>query len=98
MLPRSRLASWQQSFAIIMKSHAMKYKQTKVTFDKVMPWLAGAGFALGHIAVTSNCTLTTQGRCISCGSCVIALGSIVAWAKLKKRRNDFFVENRDVYK
>jgi len=74
----------------------MKHEQTKVTFDRVMPWLAGAGFALGHIAVTSNCTLTTQGRCISCGSCVIALGSIVAWAKLKKRRNEFFIEDRDI--
>lgn len=76
----------------------MKHEEIKVSFDKVMPWLAGAGFALGHIAVTSNCTLTTQGRCISCGSCVIALGSIVAWAKLKKRRSEFFVESKDVYK
>ena len=74
----------------------MKHEEIKVTFDRVMPWLAGAGFALGHIAVTSNCTLTTQGRCISCGSCVIALGSIVAWAKLKKRRSEFFVEDRKV--
>jgi len=68
----------------------MKATDNKVIFYKVMPWLAGAGFALGHIAVTSN-TLTTQGRCISCGSCIVALGSIVAWAKLKKRRDDFFI-------
>lgn len=77
-----------------MKSYPMKHEDKKLTFEKVMPWMAGAGFALGHIAVTSNCTLTTQGRCISCGSCIIALGSIVAWAKLKKQKNVFFVEHR----
>lgn len=69
----------------------MELKNSKLNFRKIMPWMAGAGFALGHIAVTSNCTLTTQGRCVSCGSCIIALGSIVIWARLKKHRNDFFI-------
>ncbi len=69
----------------------MKQKKNKSTFNKVMPWMAGAGFALGHIAITTNCTLTSQGRCSTCGSCVIALGSIVAWATLKKRRDDFYI-------
>ena len=76
----------------------MKQENKTVTFNKIMPWMAGAGFALGHIAVTSNCTLTTQGRCISCGSCIIALGSIVAWAKLKKHRDDFFIDDQGISK
>jgi len=76
----------------------MKPKNNKLTFNKIMPWMAGAGFALGHIALTSNCTLTTQGRCISCGGCIIALGSIVAWAKLKKRGDDFFIGDQEVFK
>ncbi len=73
----------------------MKQKNNKLslntTMTKIMPWLAGAGFAVGHVALSTNCTLTTQGRCISCGGCVIALASIVAWAKLKKRNDDFFI-------
>lgn len=76
----------------------MKQENSKITFTKIMPWMAGAGFALGHIAVTSNCTLTTQGRCISCGSCIIALGSIVAWAKFKKPHGDFFITDQEVSK
>ena len=76
----------------------MKQDNKNITFNKVMPWVAGAGFAIGHIAVTSNCTLTTQGRCISCGSCIIALGSIVAWAKLKKHRDDFFIDDQEASK
>lgn len=71
-------------------------KQTlKLNFSKAMPWMTGAGFAIGHIAVTSNCTLTTQGRCVSCGSCVIALISIVSWAKFKRKNNDFFIAEQD---
>lgn len=69
----------------------MRQENDKLTLNKIMPWVAGAGFALGHIAVTSNCTLTTQGRCISCGSCIVALGSIVVWAKFKKPRKEFFI-------
>lgn len=52
---------------------------------RALPWLAGAGFALSHIALTSNCTVPKQGRCSTCGSCVVALGAIVAWAMLKRR-------------
>ncbi len=66
-------------------------KKEKNKFNKIMPWLAGAGFAVGHVALSTNCTLTTQGRCISCGGCVIALASIVVWAKLKKNKDDFFI-------
>jgi hypothetical protein len=69
----------------------MKQNKNKSTISKIMPWMAGAGFAIGHIAVTSNCTLTSQGRCSTCGSCVIALGSIVIWATFKKRRDDFYI-------
>ena len=52
------------------------------------PWLAGAGLALGHIATTSNCTLPQQGRCSTCGSCIIALGVLVGWAVIKNKKDD----------
>ena len=60
------------------------------TLKKLLPWLAGAGFALGHIAATSSCTLPREGRCATCGGCVIALGSLVAWAVMKKKSGDDF--------
>ena len=56
------------------------------------PWLAGAGLALGHIATTSNCTVPQQGRCSTCGSCIIALGALVSWAVIKNKKDD------DLYK
>jgi hypothetical protein len=60
---------------------------------KVAPWAAGAGIAIGHILTSSNCTIPKQGLCSTCGSCVIALGSLVAWAMIKKRQgNDFYSE------
>lgn len=58
--------------------------------EKALPWLAGAGMALGHAAVSSNCTLTAQGRCTACGSCIVVVGSLVTWAMAKKRRGDDF--------
>lgn len=58
--------------------------------EKALPWLAGAGMAVGHAAVSSNCTLTAQGRCTACGSCIVVVGSLVAWAMAKKKRGDDF--------
>jgi len=56
--------------------------------------LVGVGMALGHIATTSNCTLPQQGRCSTCGSCVIALGTLVAWAVLKKSKDSDLYQKR----
>lgn len=50
----------------------------------VLPWLAGAGMALGHTLTASNCSIPKQGSCSVCGSCVLALGSLTAWALLKQ--------------
>ncbi len=63
--------------------------------NRATPWLAGAGIAVGHIAVSSNCTIPQQGRCGTCGSCIVAIGSLVAWAMVKKRQGgDFFTDDR----
>ncbi len=51
----------------------------------VLPWLAGAGMAFGHTLTASNCSIPKQGSCSVCGSCVLALGSLTAWALLKRR-------------
>ena len=58
--------------------------------NKSMPWLFGAGIAAGHLLTASSCTLPQQGRGAVCGGCVVALGSLVGWAMLKKRQGDDF--------
>ena len=58
--------------------------------NQSMPWLFGAGIAAGHLLTASSCTLPQQGRCAVCGGCVVALGSLVGWAMLKKRQGDDF--------
>lgn len=57
---------------------------------KALPWLAGAGIAGGQILVASNCSVTSQGRCSACGSCVIAIGSLVSWSYLRRNQADEF--------
>jgi hypothetical protein len=58
--------------------------------QRLLPWLAGAGMALGHAAVSSNCTIPQQGRCAACGSCILVVGSLAAWAMARQRRGDDF--------
>lgn len=63
----------------------MKPVQWVKRHEKLLPWAAGAGFAVSHIVIASNCTIPKEGRCSSCGGCVVALGAIVAWAVYKKK-------------
>lgn len=51
--------------------------------DRVLPWGAGAGFALGQITLASRCTVPLIGKCAGCAGCVIALASLVGWASLR---------------
>lgn len=63
--------------------------------EKTLPWLFGAGIAAGHLMTASNCTIPQQGKCAVCGGCVVALGSLVSWAVLKKRQGDDFYSRND---
>ncbi len=65
---------------------------------KLLPWLTGAGLAVGHITLSSNCTLPRNGQCSTCGSCVLALGVLVSWALLKKRSGNsvYLLEDKRV--
>lgn len=72
----------------------MKNKSKRVFFVEkskaLLPWAAGASFALGHIAVT-QCTLPKQGQCVLCGGCAFAITGLVSWAIYK----DKFAQNDD---
>jgi len=58
----------------------VKLKQLK----QLAPWVAGASMAVTHIAMSSNCSVTREGRCNTCGSCAVALIALVSWAVMKK--------------
>ena len=69
------------------------HKRIPAVLVKALPWLAGAGFATGQILASTNCTIPEQGRCSTCGSCVIAVGSLVVWAVARNRdKDDFFID------
>ncbi len=78
-----------------MNNNSPEQDCQKTPLQQVLPWLAGAGFALSHIALTTNCTVPREGRCSTCGSCVVALGGIVAWAVLKGKPADADVDAAD---
>jgi len=70
-------------------------EQTINPYQKILPWLAGVSFAVSHIVIESNCTLPKEGRCASCGGCIIALSGIVTWAVYKKREGRVFYQGND---
>jgi hypothetical protein len=71
-------------------------KEVNALAEKTLPWLFGAGIAAGHLITSSNCTIPQQGKCAVCGGCVVALGSLVAWAVVKKKSgNDFYSQRYD---
>lgn len=63
--------------------------------EKLLPWMAGAGFAVGQIIISTNCTVPQQGRCSSCGGCVVAVAAIVGWALHKKKHGNGFYDDDD---
>ncbi len=76
----------------------MKKIQWQKRHEKLLPWVAGAGFAVSHLVIASSCTLPKEGRCSTCGGCVVALAAIVTWAIYKKREdkkegNEFYEKN-----
>lgn len=70
--------------------HLKNNSEPNALLNQTMPWLFGAGIAAGHLLTASSCTLPQQGRCAVCGGCVVALGSLVGWAVLKKHQGDDF--------
>lgn len=56
--------------------------------QRLLPWGAGAGFAVGQMGLTTSCTVITQGQCVGCAGCVVALVSLVSWGALKDDSED----------
>ena len=58
-----------------------------VDIQKLLPWMAGSGVAMGQAWLATACTLPTVGKCAGCGSCVVAVATLSSWA-LKRRQAD----------
>lgn len=73
----------------------MQRHESQSVTDKLIPWVASAGLAVSHLVIASQCTVPSEGRCATCGGCVVVLGGIVSWALYKKKdRNVFYEEHR----
>jgi hypothetical protein len=56
--------------------------------DKVGPWLTGSGIAAGQAFLATGCSVPKIGKCVGCGSCVVAVVTLTGWAlKNRKARN-----------
>jgi len=72
----------------------MKQQSLLKKSEKLLPWVAGAGFAVSHIVASTNCSIPKEGRCSTCGGCVVALAAIVTWAVHKKKQGSTFYDDR----
>ncbi len=55
--------------------------------QKLAPWMAGSGIAMGQALLATACSLPTVGKCVGCGSCVVGVATLCSWA-LKRRKAD----------
>lgn len=54
-------------------------------WQRMMPWLAGSGMAMGQAALATACSLPTLGKCVGCGSCVVGVATLYGWATKRKQ-------------
>lgn len=78
-----------------MDKPASKTWKSSKQLRLVAPWVAGASLAVTHIAMTTNCTMTREGHCNTCGSCAVALVALVSWAVMKKGDRQQFAADND---
>lgn len=70
-------------------------KRFQVPINKLFPWLLGGGIAVGSAALATHCQVPKTGKCSTCGSCLLALGSLVGWALLKNKDKDSIYSRTD---
>lgn len=80
---------------LVVDDDSENTQQTNELAAKTLPWLFGVGIAGGHLLTASSCTIPQTGKCAICGGCVVALGSLVSWAMIKKKNGDDFYSQRD---
>lgn len=56
-------------------------------WQPLLPWLAGSGIAMGQALLATRCTVSTLGKCVGCGSCIVAVAGLSTWA-MKRRKAD----------
>lgn len=54
--------------------------------NAVAPWLTGSAIAAGQAFLATGCSVPKVGKCVGCGSCVVAVVTLSGWA-LKRRKH-----------
>jgi len=65
----------------------VKIDSNTIAFNVVMPWLAGSAIAAGQAFLATGCSVPKVGKCVGCGSCIVAVASLSAWAIRHRRQN-----------
>ncbi|MCX7098594.1 MAG: hypothetical protein NTV43_11900 [Methylococcales bacterium] len=48
--------------------------------EKAGPWLTGSGIASGQAFLATGCSVPKIGKCVGCGSCIVAVVTLTGWA------------------
>lgn len=54
-------------------------------WQRLIPWMAGSGMAMGQAVLATACSLPTVGKCVGCGSCVVGVATLYGWAMKHKQ-------------
>lgn len=69
---------------------------TDQLLNKVGPWLAGSGIASGQAFLATGCSVPKIGKCVGCGSCIVAVVTLTGWAlnnqKARKKQRELGLE------
>ena len=64
--------------------------------EKVGPWLTGSGIASGQAFLATGCSVPKVGKCVGCGSCIVAVVTLTGWAlshhKARKKQREQGIE------
>ncbi len=53
--------------------------------NKIAPWMTGSAMAAGQAFLATGCSVPKVGKCVGCGSCVVAVLTLSGWA-MKRRK------------
>jgi len=55
-------------------------------FNLAAPWIAGSAMAAGQAFLATGCSVPKVGKCVGCGSCVVAVITLSSWAMRRRKQ------------
>jgi hypothetical protein len=55
-------------------------------FNLAAPWVAGSAMAAGQAFLATGCSVPKVGKCVGCGSCVVAVITLSSWAMRRRKQ------------